>query len=95
MVLWAGARSKFLQLMIINKTHSGYEFLTYTNDGGFLVRLILSDTGAETLHTVSVRVPFSIKPVKLKRGTIKKAVGEEHWHDFIQLKKRSFKTMLS
>jgi len=81
--------------MIVNKTDTGYEFLTYTRGGGFLIRLILSDTGEESLHTVSVRVPFSIKPVKLKRGTIKKAVGEEHWHDFIQLKKRSFKTMLS
>jgi len=81
--------------MIINKTDSGYEFLTYTNDGGFLLRLTLSDTGTETLHTISVRTPLTIKPVKLRRGTIKKAIGNQRWHDFIRVKKRTFKMMLT
>ena len=81
--------------MIVNKIDSGYEFLTYTSDGGFLLRLTLSDTGAETLHTISVRTPLSIKPVKLRPGTIKKAIGDQRWHDFIRVKKRTFSTMLT
>ena len=80
--------------MIVNKTDSGYEFLTYTSDGGFLIRLTLSNTGVETLHTISVRVPLSIKPVKLKRGTIKKAVGDQRWHDFTRVRKLTFEKML-
>jgi hypothetical protein len=79
--------------MIVNKIDSGYEFLTYTRGGGFLIRLILSDTGEETLHTVSVRVPFSIKPVKLKRGTIKKAIGDQRWQTFIHMRKLAISTM--
>ena len=88
------ARREFLLFMIVNKTDSGYEFLTYTNDGGFLLRLTLSDTGAETLHTISVRVPLSIQPVKLKRGTIKKAIGDQRWRDFIRVRKLTFQKML-
>jgi hypothetical protein len=81
--------------MIVNKIDSGYEFLTYTSDGGFLLRLTLSDTGAETLHTISLRVPLFIRPVKLRRGTIKKAIGDQHWRDFIRVKKRTFTSMLT
>ena len=90
----AVARRELLLFMIVNKTDGGYEFLTYTNDGGFLIRLTLSNTGAETLHTISVRVPLSIKPVKLRRGTIKKAIGDQRWHDFIRVRKRTFDKML-
>jgi len=80
--------------MIVKKTDSGYDFLTYTSDGGFLVTLTLGETGAETLHLVSVRVPVSFKPVKLKRGTIKKAIGGQRWEDFISVRKHDFSTML-
>ena len=91
----AGATRELVLLMIVNKTDSGYEFLTYTNKGGFLIRLILSDTGEESLHTVCLRVPLSIKPAKLKRGTIKKAIGDQRWRDFVQLRKRHFSKMLT
>jgi hypothetical protein len=80
--------------MIVKKTKSGYEFLTYTSDEGFLVALTLGDTGAETLRLVSVRARITFKPVKLKRGTIKKAIGAQRWQNFIRTRKRTFSTML-
>ena len=80
--------------MIVKKTDDGYEFLTYTSDEGFLVTLILGDTGAETLRLVSLRARVSFKPVKLKRGTIKKAVGSQRWKNFIRVRKRTFSTLL-
>jgi len=81
--------------MIVKRMDRGYEFSTYTNDGGFLVKLTLGDTGAETLQLVSVRARVTFKPVKLKRGTIKKAVGSQRWQNFIHVKKRTFSTMLT
>jgi hypothetical protein len=80
--------------MIVNKTEKGYEFLTYTTDEGFLVTLTLRDSGAETLHLESLRAPVSFKPVKLKRGTIKKALGSQRWQNFNRMKKRAFSTTL-
>lgn len=73
--------------MIVKKTCGGHEFLTYTSEGGFLVTLTLGDTGAETLHLVALRARVSFKPVKLKRGTIKKAIGVQRWQNFIRMSK--------
>jgi hypothetical protein len=79
--------------MIVKKTDNGYEFLTYTRDGAFLVTLTLSDKGAETLRTVPVGVPVSFTPLKLKPGTIKKAIGEQRWQNFMNMKKLAISTM--
>ena len=79
--------------MIVKKIDSGYEFSTYTNDGAFLVTLTLTDAGVETLNTVPVGVPVSFTPLKLKRGTIKKAVGKERWKNFLRMKKLAIPTM--
>ena len=80
--------------MIVQKTDSGYEFSTYTTDEGFLVKLTLRDSGAETLQLVSLRAPVKFKAVKLKRGTIKKALGSQRWQNFTRMKKRAFSTTL-
>jgi hypothetical protein len=79
--------------MIVKKIEDGYEFSTYTNDGAFLVTLTLSDAGAETLSTVPVGVPVSFVPLKLKRGTIKKAIGEDRWKNFLRMKTLDVTTM--
>ena len=79
--------------MIVKKIDSGYEFSTYTNDGAFLITLTLTDKGAETLNTVPVGVAVSFVPLKLKRGTIKKAVGKERWKNFLRMRKLAIPTM--
>ena len=79
--------------MIVKQIDQGYEFSTYTSDGAFLVTLTLSDTGAETLRTVPVGVPVSFTPLKLKRGTIRKAIGHERWQNFLRMRKLAIPTM--
>jgi hypothetical protein len=79
--------------MIVKKTDNGYEFSTYTRDGAFLVTLTLSDTGAETLRTVPVGVPVSFTPLELTPGTIQKAIGDQRWQNFIQMRKLAIPTM--
>jgi len=81
--------------MIVKRIVRGYEFSTYTSDGGFLVKLTLRDSGAESLQLESVRARVTFKPVKLKRGTIRKAVGSQRWQNFVHVKKRTFSTMLT
>jgi len=79
--------------MIVKKTDDGYEFSTHTSDGAFLVTLTLTDTGGETLRTVPVGVAVSFTPLKLKRGTIKKAIGEQRWKNFLRMRKLAIPTM--
>ncbi len=82
--------------MIVKKTDNGYEFLAYTSEGAFLVTLTLSNTGVETLRTVPVGVPpVSFTPLKLRRGTIKKAIGDQRWQNFIRMRKLAISTMLT
>ncbi|MGD0650743.1 MAG: hypothetical protein ABSA97_06335 [Verrucomicrobiia bacterium] len=81
--------------MIVKKTDNGYEFSTYTSEGAFLVTLTLSDAGAETIHMVSVRVPLSFTPLKLRRGTIKKAIGNQRWQNFIRMRKLAVSAILT
>ena len=90
-----GGRSESLSFMIVKKTDNGYEFLAYTSEGAFLVTLTLSDTGAESLRTVPVGVPVSFTPLKLRRGTIKKAIGDQRWQNFIRMRKLAISTMLT
>ncbi|HUJ11160.1 MAG TPA: hypothetical protein VL171_14155 [Verrucomicrobiae bacterium] len=79
--------------MIVKKTDDGYEFSTHTSDGAFLVTLTLSDKGVETLSTVPVGVAVAFTPLKLKRGTIKKAIGEQRWKNFLRMRKLEIPTM--
>jgi hypothetical protein len=84
---------EFLSGMIVKKTDNGYEFSTLTSDGAFLVTLTLTDTGVETLRTVPVGVRVSFTPLKLKKGTIKKAIGKERWKNFLRMKTLDITTM--
>ncbi len=73
--------------MLVKRTESGYEFTTPTTDGAFIVTLLLTYSGEETLHTVPVGVPVSFTELKLKPGTIEKALGAERWSNFQRMKK--------
>ncbi len=79
--------------MIVKQTGEGYEFLSYTCDGAFLVTLSLTHKGLETLCTVPVGVPVSFTPLKLKQGTIKKAIGQQRWRNFLRMRKLAIPTM--
>ena len=79
--------------MIVKKTDDGYEFSTPTSDGAFLVTLTLTDSGVETLCTVPVGVRVSFTPLKLKKGTIKKAIGKERWKNFLRMRTLDIPTM--
>jgi hypothetical protein len=79
--------------MIVKRIDSGYEFTTHTSDGAFIVTLTLTEKGAEALRTVPVGVPVSFTELKLKRGTIKKAIGKERWANFLRMKKLDIPTM--
>jgi hypothetical protein len=79
--------------MIVKKTDGGYEFSTHTSDGAFVVTLTLRKSGNETLRTVPVGVPVSFTPLRLKKGTIRKAIGEERWNNFLRMKKLAIPTM--
>ena len=73
--------------MLVKRTENGHEFTTHTTDGAFIVTLTLADNGEETLRTVPVGVPVSFTALKLKPGTIEKAIGAERWNNFQRMKK--------
>ena len=79
--------------MIVRRTANGHEFTTYTTDGAFAVTLTLTDSGEETLQTVPMGVPVSFTPLKLKSGTIEKAIGLERWNNFRRMKNLDIPTM--
>ncbi len=73
--------------MLVKRTENGYEFSTHTTDGAFIVTLTLADNGEEVLRTVPVGVPVSFTELRLKPGTVEKAIGAERWSNFQRMKK--------
>lgn len=79
--------------MLVKRIEKGYEFESPTTDGAFIVRLTLRDNGEEKLETVPVGVSVAFRPSDLEPGTIEKALGEERWQNFSNMKAEGISTM--
>ena len=72
--------------MLVKRINNYYEFLSSSFDGAFIIKLTLTDKGKERLVTIPVGVPVSFTPRDLEPGTIRKAIGEERWENFLRMK---------
>ncbi|MBU0676900.1 MAG: hypothetical protein KJ626_02195 [Verrucomicrobia bacterium] len=79
--------------MQVKKIDGDYEFTCSTDDGAFLVKLILTADGEEHLNTQPTNAPMTFPPRILKPGTIRKAIGEERWENFERMKDKDFPVM--
>lgn len=79
--------------MLVRRVKNGYEFESPTNDGAFIVRLMLTDSGKEKLETCPVGVAVSFKARVLPPGTIKNAIGPERWKNFLHAREKGIATM--
>lgn len=78
--------------MLVERINTEYRFTSPTVDGAFLVKLTLKGK-EERLNTISVALSASFPQRKLKPGTIRKAIGEERWKNFMRMKKLKLATM--
>ena len=79
--------------MLVEKIKGDYRFTSPTTDGAFMVMLTLTSKKEELLNTVSVALSASFPQRKLKPGTIRTAIGEERWQNFLRMKKLKLKSM--
>ncbi len=79
--------------MLVEKIENGYQFTSPTVDGAFVVKLTLTKGREERLNTISVAMSASFPQRKLPPGTIRKAIGEERWSNFVRMKKLGLSTM--
>jgi len=79
--------------MYVEKIDGVYKFTSPTINGAFIVKLTLTKEGDEELTTIAVNFPVAFVPRKLKKGTIRKAIGETRWKNFLRMKKRGLASM--
>lgn len=78
---------------MVVKTDSSYEFSCPTVDSAFLVKLILTKEGEEQLNTQPMNAPTTFPPRVLEPGTIRKAIGEDRWKNFLVMKEKGITEM--
>ena len=79
--------------MLAEKVKSGFRFTSLTFDGAFIIKLTLSNTGAEKLETCPVGAKGKFKPRTLPRGTIKIAIGPDRWKNFLLMQEKKIRRM--
>ncbi|MBP7830469.1 MAG: hypothetical protein KA248_11175 [Kiritimatiellae bacterium] len=79
--------------MLVEKIGKDYRFTSPTVDGAFVVKLTLTSAKEERLNTLSVALSASFPARKLKPGTIRAAIGEERWKNFMRMKKLGLASM--
>ncbi|HNW91914.1 MAG TPA: hypothetical protein PKM88_03275 [bacterium] len=79
--------------MLVKRLEDAYEFSSITNDGAFMISLMLKDDGAETLYTMPLGCKIGYAPLELKKGTIKKTIGKKRWANFLHMKEMDVMTM--
>ena len=79
--------------MLVKKIGDNYEFESPTKDGAFIVKLIITRTGEEKLSTMPVYVHTGLEAQNLPPGTIRTAIGEERWQNFVRMKEEGFSSM--
>ena len=78
--------------MLVEKINNEYRFTSPSVDGAFVVKLTLNGK-EESLNTISVALSASFPQRKLKPGTIRAAIGEERWKNFMRMKKLKLASM--
>lgn len=80
--------------MLVRKVGDHYEFESSTADGAFIVRLMIGQApGDESIAMISKGIAGVFEPQRVEPGTIRKAIGEDRWNNFLRMREQGARAM--